>query len=129
MSTARRLQGGGALLLAAGVVVGALGAHLLRARLAPDRFDVLQTAVLYQLVSGLGLLGVGLALERASSGARLLALGGRLLFAGALLFCGSLYLLLAGAPRWVGPLTPLGGACLIAGWTLVAVALLRREGR
>jgi uncharacterized membrane protein YgdD (TMEM256/DUF423 family) len=128
MSTARRLQGSGALLLASGVIIGALAAHLLRAQLAPDRQAVLQTAVLYQLVSGMGLLAVGLALERAGAGARLLALGGRLLLAGALLFCGSLYLLLAGAPRWLGPLTPLGGASLVAGWILVAWALLRRRG-
>ena len=42
---------------------------------------------------------------------------------GVLLFCGSLYLLLAGAPHQVGVLTPLGGLALIAAWCLAAVAL------
>jgi uncharacterized membrane protein YgdD (TMEM256/DUF423 family) len=126
---ARRLLAGGALLLASGIAIGAVGAHVLKSRLPPDRFEVLQTAVLYQLVCGLGLLCVGLALARsaASSGARLLAAGGDLVLAGALLFSGSLYLLLAGAPRLLGAVTPLGGVCLILGWIVVAVGFLRRS--
>ena len=129
MKAARRLQIAGALLLAAAVIVGAVAAHLLKARLPADRFEVLQTAVLYQLASGLGLLYVGLALARAGAapGTRLIAAGGYLLLAGALAFSGSLYLLLAGAPRALGALTPLGGVGLIAGWILVALGLLRRQ--
>ena len=128
-TAARRLQAGGALLLATGIAIGAVGAHVLKSRLPPDRIDVLQTAVLYQLVSGLGLLCVGLALARsaAASGSRLLAAGGDLLLAGALLFSGSLYLLLAGAPRLLGAVTPLGGLCLILGWIIVAVGFLRQR--
>jgi uncharacterized membrane protein YgdD (TMEM256/DUF423 family) len=128
MRAARRLQAAGALLLASGVIVGAVAAHVLKSHLPADRFEVLQTAVLYQLVSGLGLLCVGLALARVTArpAARLLAAGGWLLLAGALLFAGSLYLLLAGAPRFLGALTPLGGLGLIAGWIVVALALLRR---
>ncbi len=123
---ARRLLGGGALLLASGIAIGAVGAHVIKSRLPPDRFDVLQTAVLYQLICGLGLLCVGLALGRpATRGARLLAAGGNLVLAGALLFSGSLYLLLAGAPRLLGAVTPLGGVCLILGWIVVAVGFLR----
>jgi uncharacterized membrane protein YgdD (TMEM256/DUF423 family) len=126
---ARRLLAGGALLLASGIAIGAVGAHILKSRLPPDRFEVLQTAVLYQLVCGLGLLCVGLALQRsaASAGARLLAAGGDLVLAGALLFSGSLYLLLAGAPRLLGAVTPLGGVCLILGWIVVAAGFLRRS--
>jgi len=131
MRAGRALQGLGALLVAAGIAVGALGAHLLKGRLPVDRYAVLETAVLYQLVSALGLLYVGLALEHAVQPAtrRLLRHGGRLLLAGTLLFAGSLYLLLAGAPRWLGPLTPLGGLALIAGWLLVAVAQARSARR
>jgi len=128
MAAARRLQTAGALLLATGIAIGAIGAHVLKSRLPPDRIDVLQTAVLYQLVSGLGLLCVGLALARsaATSGSRLLVAGGNLVLIGVLLFSGSLYLLLAGAPRLLGAVTPLGGLCLIFGWIVVAVGLLRR---
>lgn len=41
---------------------------------------------------------------------------------GTLLFSGSLYLLAVGGPRWLGPVTPIGGLVLIAGWFLVASA-------
>jgi uncharacterized membrane protein YgdD (TMEM256/DUF423 family) len=129
IAAARRLQAGGALLLATGIAIGAVGAHVLKSRLPPDRFDVLQTAVLYQLICGLGLLCVGLALAQAAAraGARLLAAGGHLALIGAVLFSGSLYLLLAGAPRLLGAVTPLGGLCLILGWIVVAVGFLRQR--
>jgi uncharacterized membrane protein YgdD (TMEM256/DUF423 family) len=42
--------------------------------------------------------------------------------AGTLLFSGSLYALALGAPPWVGPITPLGGLCLIVGWGYAAAA-------
>jgi uncharacterized membrane protein YgdD (TMEM256/DUF423 family) len=128
MTAARRLQAGGAVLLATGIAVGAIGAHVLKSRLPADRFEVLQMAVLYQLVTGLGALYVGLALARCATpgAARLLAVGGYLLLGGALLFSGSLYMLLGGAPRLLGVLTPLGGLSLILGWSVIALALLRR---
>jgi uncharacterized membrane protein YgdD (TMEM256/DUF423 family) len=112
-----------ALLLALATLIGAFGAHALRGRLSADRFEVLQTAVQYQFVHGLGLLGLGLGCERLGSAA--LEWAASLVLYGVLLFCGSLYLLLLGAPRLFGVLTPLGGACLIAGWCTAAWALWR----
>ncbi len=112
-----------ALLLALATLTGAFGAHALRARLPADRFEVLQTAVQYQFFHGLGLLGLGLACERL--GSRALERAASLVLYGVLLFCGSLYLLLLGAPRVLGVLTPLGGLCLIAGWCVAAWALWR----
>lgn len=35
---------------------------------------------------------------------------------GILLFSGSLYGLALGGPQWLGPVTPLGGIFLLAGW-------------
>ncbi len=119
--SARRFCMAAALLLALATLIGALGAHALKARLPADRFDVLQTAVYYQFIHALGLLGLGLALERAPS--RAVGVAAWLVLCGVLLFSGSLYLLLAGAPPLVGVLTPVGGACLIAGWCAAAWAL------
>jgi uncharacterized membrane protein YgdD (TMEM256/DUF423 family) len=90
-------------------------------RLPAARYEVLQTAVHYQYFHSLGLLGLGLLLDRV--GAPLLRLAGWLLFAGVLLFSGSLYLILAGAPRFIGALTPVGGLALILAWGLAAWAL------
>jgi len=42
-----------------------------------------------------------------------------------LLFCGSLYALALGAPRWIGAVTPVGGLALIAGWACLGCAFWR----
>jgi len=46
-------------LLALGIAAGALGTHVLRARLSPEQLDVFETAVRYHLYNALGLLGLG----------------------------------------------------------------------
>lgn len=120
---ARRAQASAALLLALATGLGAIGAHALRSRLTPGQYELLQTAVQYQFIHALGLLLIGTLAER--NARRGLRIAADLLLAGVLLFCGSLYLLLAGAPRLFGVLTPIGGACLIAGWCVAACALLR----
>jgi len=123
---ARRFCQLAALSLALATILGALGAHVLRARLAPDRYELLQTALHYQYFHSLGLLGIGLLLDRLP--VKQLRIAGWLLFAGVLLFSGSLYLMLAGAPRFIGVLTPAGGLALILAWCLAASAL-RPGGR
>jgi len=122
-NSSRRALCAGAVLMAIATLIGALAAHVLHDRLAAVRYEVLQTAVLYQFIHALGLLLLG-ALERQRHD-RLLRIAASLLLAGVLLFSGSLYLLLGGAPLALGALTPLGGLCLIAGWLLAAVALWR----
>lgn len=109
----------GALLLALGVILGAFGAHGLKARLGPELLAVWQTGVLYHLIHGLGVLVLGalLAARPELSGLRPAA---ALLALGVLLFSGSLYLLALGGPRWLGPITPLGGSLFIAGWLTLA---------
>jgi uncharacterized membrane protein YgdD (TMEM256/DUF423 family) len=39
---------------------------------------------------------------------------------GGAVFAGTLYLMALGAPRWLGAVTPIGGALLIAGWLWLA---------
>ena len=109
-----------------GVVTGAFGAHLLRPRLAAAGLvDVGETAVRFQLVHAAALVGFAAWLRAAPrpDGAAA-AWTVRLWAAGTVLFSGSLYLLALGGPRWLGPVTPLGGAALIAGWALAAAAAL-----
>jgi uncharacterized membrane protein YgdD (TMEM256/DUF423 family) len=120
-SEARRFCQLAAVLLALSTVLGALGAHALRPRLTAERYEVLQTALSYQFLHSLGLLGLGLLLDRWPL--KLLRTAGWLLFSGVILFSGSLYLLLIGAPRMFGILTPLGGLALIAAWGLAAYSL------
>ena len=44
---------------------------------------------------------------------------------GGAVFAGTLYLMALGGPRWLGAVTPLGGAALIAGWLCLAAGAWR----
>ena len=123
---ATRVLGIAGLLMAGGIVISALAAHALSGVLEPRQLQSLHTAVDYQLFNALGLLAVGVLLRDPALAATPLRHVPAVLISGTLCFSGSIYLLLAGAPRWLGPVTPLGGLLLIAGWLWFAVALLRR---
>lgn len=92
---------------------GAFGAHGASARAA----ELLRTGGQYQLLHAVAAL---VAMQLGARGP------GWLFVAGAGLFAGSLYLLALGGPRWLGPVTPLGGVLMIAGWLWLAVELARR---
>jgi len=94
------------------VAAGAFGAHGLRAHVGPEQVASWQTAAHYQLLHG----AVLLALALYGAGGRALGPAPWLFAAGMLLFSGSIYALVLGGPRWLGPVTPLGGLCLMAGW-------------
>ena len=102
-----------ALLGALGVTLGAFGAHALQTRLGSEQLESWNTAVRYQLLHSVALLA--LALFSAESG-RSIRLPGWLFGLGIVLFSGSIYLLVLTGQRWLGPVTPVGGLCLIAGW-------------
>jgi uncharacterized membrane protein YgdD (TMEM256/DUF423 family) len=95
------------------VVAGAFGAHGLRARVGAEQVASWMTASHYHLLHSVVLLA--LALFAASSG-RSIRWPASLFCAGMLLFSGSIYLLVLTPQRWLGPVTPLGGLCLIAAW-------------
>jgi uncharacterized membrane protein YgdD (TMEM256/DUF423 family) len=119
------------LLGAAGIVTGALGAHALGPYLAGRGMSqVWETAVNFHLLHALALLALAGWLRPAPTGAaaqRSIWVV-RCWLVGTVLFSGSLYLLALGGPRWLGPVTPLGGLSLLAGWIfLVGVALAPRS--
>jgi uncharacterized membrane protein YgdD (TMEM256/DUF423 family) len=120
---ARRPLAAAGVLLALATVAGALGAHTFKGHWAPQRLDVYDTAVRYQFYHSLGLLGIGLALR--SIGTAPVRAAAALVFAGVVLFSGSLYALTLGAPRIVGAVTPVGGVALIAGWVMFAYGAWR----
>ena len=97
---------------------GAFGAHGLSAIADPQGVASWDAASGYHLLHSVVLLA--LALFGMSAG-RSVALPAGLLSVGVLLFSGSIYLLVLTGWSWLGPVTPLGGLCLIAGW----LALLR----
>ncbi|MBI2962592.1 MAG: DUF423 domain-containing protein [Deltaproteobacteria bacterium] len=103
----------GALLGFAGVAAGAFGAHGLRSLVTPQRLEIFETAVRYQMIHALAILLAGLL------GA---PQAGWCFAAGIGVFCGSLYLLVLTDQRWLGAVTPIGGLLFLAGWALLALA-------
>lgn len=117
-----------AVLIGTGVALGAFGAHLLKARFeANGQAATWETAVRYQLVHGVALLAWSAGSAHWPVSFPMQRWIGRGLVLGALLFSGSLYGLALEGPRWLGPITPLGGTVWLATW--LAVAWLARPGR
>lgn len=116
---ARRCIAAGALLMLLGVLLGAFGAHALQGQLGARQMASYQTGVQYQLLHALGLLLLGVVVQLAGERPRLRR-AARLMLAGIVLFSGSIYLMAAGLPRWLGLVTPLGGVSFVAAWALLA---------
>ena len=103
------------------VIFGAFGAHLLKKKLTSDQLQSFETGVKYQMYHAIVLLIIGFNLERSTS------LDNCILYAfiiGTLLFSFSIYgLVLSSANnkklKFLGPITPLGGLFLVAGWALL----------
>ena len=108
----------GAVNAAMSVAAGAFGAHGLKTILSADMLAVFETASRYQMYHGLGLVAAGLLGTRA--GARGPAMAGWCFVTGIVLFSGSLYVLALSGARWLGAVTPLGGAAFLAGWIALA---------
>ena len=107
------------------VAAGAFGAHALEARLAADRLAIFETAARYQMYHALALVGVAWAGTALPAAGSFVTASGWAFVIGTLVFCGSLYLLALGGPRWLGAITPIGGLGFLAGWALLGLAALR----
>ncbi|HJQ17607.1 MAG TPA: DUF423 domain-containing protein [Allosphingosinicella sp.] len=109
----------GALLAGVGVTLGAFGAHGLRDVLDAERLGWWHTAVSYQMWHAIGLIALAaVRLERPRLIVALLGIG-------TLVFSGSLYLMALTDWRWLGMITPIGGATMIAGWGVLAWSAFR----
>ncbi|MFP6836019.1 MAG: DUF423 domain-containing protein [Pseudomonadales bacterium] len=115
----------GALFGASGVVLGAFGAHALASRFSESNQATWDTAVTYQLTHALALLVVGLLARDSGASSTALSVAGWGFIVGVALFSGSLYLLAVDGPRFLGPVTPVGGAAFIVGWVALLVGVLR----
>jgi len=107
------------------VGMGAMGAHHLG--LTESEKAAWSTAVDYQMWHAIVLLVTPLISLRTSRTFPFLIAA---FVAGTVLFSGSIYLLvLTKNPLW-GPLTPLGGICILLGWFLLILSVwLHRENR
>ncbi|MBN2971530.1 DUF423 domain-containing protein [Roseomonas aeriglobus] len=90
------------------VAAGAFGAH---GAADAKAAEWLRTGGQYQLIHAVAAL-VALRLDAKGPAA--------LFVAGGAIFAVTLYAMALGAPRWLGAVTPIGGALLIAGWLWLA---------
>ncbi len=104
------------------VMAGAFGAHGVRARVTMEQLQSWTMASQYHLLHSVVLLA--LALYAAHSG-RQVQWPAILFTLGIVLFSGSIYLLVLTPAKWLGPVTPIGGLFLIAGW--LSLLLLARS--
>lgn len=115
-----------------GVALGAFGAHGLENVTSDQKIlQGFRTGVQYQLFHALALLAVAILYDKFP--AKMMKWAGNSFIAGMILFSGSLYLLTflkiqeSNAIKIVGPVTPLGGLCFIAGWLFLLLAVLRKK--
>lgn len=120
----RALFATGAALAFLAVAAGAFGAHALAERLTPDRLATWELAARYQMYHALALLALGWASRWPAFPTTLAA---ALFLVGIVIFCGTLYALALGGPRWLGAVTPLGGICLLAAWATMVWGAVRGE--
>lgn len=124
----------GALCGAAGVALGAFGAHGLPDALTnlgyadadlARRLDIFETAARYQMYHALAMVLTGMLLGQLPLRAWRKAAWA--FFIGVLIFSGLLYVLAVAGPNWnwLGAIVPLGGLALIVGWLLLAVGAIK----
>lgn len=106
------------------VILGAFGAHALKSRLTAEMLAVFQTGVQYHFYHSLGLIAVGLVINQFTT-IGLFKWSGWIMFAGILLFSGSLYILAVSNLRWMGAITPIGGISFIIAWLLLFIGIMK----
>lgn len=97
------------------VILGAFAAHGLKRYVDDSAIAVFKTAAEYQMTHGLALLLVAILLRWGVN----VSAAGWFFTIGIILFSGSLYLLSVTELKFLGPITPIGGLCFIAGWSVL----------
>ncbi len=119
----------GALAALLAVVIGAFGAHGLKAVLDPAQLNTFEIGVRYQFYHSIAMLVAGILYFHIPE--KSIITGGWFFLVGILLFSGSLYLLacreVLGISSWtfLGPLTPIGGVFFILGWGMMVLGIGR----
>jgi len=107
------------------VIFGAFGAHYLKTKLTPQALQSFETGVKYQFYHALFLLIIGFNAQIIGESIQLIS---TVIAIGILLFSFSIYGLVLSDMngkkiKILGPVTPIGGLCLIAGWILLLYSI------
>ena len=109
------------------VILGAFGAHALKAILSPEKLQSYETGVRYQLIHAVALITLAIYGQQYASTTgvnKSLGLVAVFFIVGSFLFSGSIYglailsLTQSKAASILGPITPLGGLSFMLGWVI-----------
>ncbi len=111
------------------VILGAFGAHAFKEILSPEKLVSFETGVRYQMYHAIILLVIGLTLSFSSPLERWAAI---CFIIGVIFFSFSIYFLTFAEHwnlnlRFLGPITPIGGLFLIAGWGLLIIFFIKNK--
>ncbi|MBF2421947.1 DUF423 domain-containing protein [Listeria welshimeri] len=113
----------GAVFAGLAVLLGAFGAHALKDVLGRYT-STWETGVQYQMFQAVGILIIGLLMEKQTS--RLYNWAAILFSVGIVFFSGSLYVLSISKVTVLGAITPIGGVCFVVGWFLLILGVSKR---
>ncbi|MBC1409769.1 DUF423 domain-containing protein [Listeria welshimeri] len=113
----------GAVFAGLAVLLGAFGAHALKDVLGRYA-STWETGVQYQMFHAVGILIIGLLMEKQTS--RLYNWAAILFSVGFVFFSGSLYVLSISKVTVLGAITPIGGVCFVVGWFLLILGVSKR---
>lgn len=114
-----------AILGALAVLLGAFGAHALKDLLTTGQLQTYETGVRYHFYHVIALLAAAILYKEYPN--KLIVWAGNFFIAGIVLFSGSLYMLSTTTGfKILGPVTPVGGACFIAGWLLLGFGCTKK---
>lgn len=114
----------GSIFGALAIIFGAFGAHALKKHLDTERLESYETGVRYQMYHAILLLVIGILPQREYT-----YYATNLIIIGVILFSFSIYGLVLSATfgkkiKILGPITPIGGLALVAGWVMLFIAFL-----
>ncbi|RYZ47251.1 MAG: DUF423 domain-containing protein [Sphingobacteriales bacterium] len=121
----------GSFFAALAVILGAFGAHALKAVLTPEQLVTFETGVRYQVYHSFALLAAGIIHQFIP--VRMVRLAVAMFITGVVLFSGSLYALTivkANGQVGIGGLgliTPVGGVFFILGWVFLLIGCLKKS--
>ena len=118
------------LLALVAVAFGAFGAHGLRDKIDAHSLEIWETATHYQFYHVFALIATAIFIRNENT--KLLQMATRFFILGIALFSGSLYLLAIKSLFivdlfWLGPVTPIGGLCLMIAWLCLFLSFSKKN--
>ena len=113
------------------VAFGAFGAHGLKKWVDVEEIDVFKTGVQYQFYHALALIITSILSQKKPDWK--IKWAGNFFIGGIVLFSGSLYSITfckameLSVPKWLFPITPLGGVFFICGWFVLLFSVLKSD--